>query len=331
MTILSPNEGAAFASDSLAIELQPALALRPGRHGGGARWWMAARFPARRPAEPCRSHLRSEATARMKLTGLPQRDLTLSLVARAGGLESTPASIRLKFTGAPQPAASAAAQNASTVSLYALVVGVSKFKDASIPALAWAAKDARDFAAALQGQQGRLYRKVEVKLLADEDADNGAILDGLTWLQRQVSQGDVGVVFLAGHGVTIPSGDYFYIPYNARIETVAGMPLPTRGSSVPDTEISHTLKQLAGNALFFFDTCHAGKASGVSFRALDYNKLINEIAGSANAIVLASSTGSELEPGKRESGSTARSPWRCSKAWRARATTTTPASSPSTS
>ncbi len=160
--------------------------------------------------------------------------------------------------------------------------------------LAWAGKDARDFAAALKRQQGRLYRKVEVKLLADEDADNGSILDGLTWLQRQVSQGDVGVVFLAGHGVTSPSGDYYYVPYNARIETVAGLPLPTRGSSVPDTEISHTLKQLAGNALFFFDTCHSGRASGVSFRALDYNKLINEIAGSANAIVLASSTGSEL-------------------------------------
>ena len=63
---------------------------------------------------------------------------------------------------------------------------------------------------------------------------------------------------------------------------------------MPDTEIYRTLKSLAGNALFFFDTCHAGKAAGVSFRgAQDYNKLINEIAGSANAVVLASSTGAE--------------------------------------
>ena len=90
-------------------------------------------------------------------------------------------------------------------------------------------------------------------------------------------------------------GDYFYVPYNARIEDVAGVPLPTRGRSVPDSEISRTLKQLAGNALFFFDTCHAGKAAGISFSgAQDYNKLINEIAGSANAMVLASSTGGEL-------------------------------------
>ena len=127
-----------------------------------------------------------------------------------------------------------------------------------------------------------------------------------------------------------PSGDYYYVPYNARIETVAGLPLPTHGSSVPDNEINHTLKQLAGNALFFFDTCHSGRASGMSFRELDYNKLINEIAGSANAIVLASSTGSN-RASKARNGSTALSQRRCSKAWGERACITTPASSPSTS
>ncbi len=292
IAILSPGEGGAFSSASLTIRyslrspsglaISELTALVDGRP-------LSAIQPPSSVSES------SDTEASVTLTGLPQRDVTLSLVARASGLESTPASIRLKFQGAapPQALISAPAQNASTVSLYALVVGVGKFKDASINGLKWAGKDARDFADALKHQQGRLYRKVEVKLLADEDADSGSILDGLTWLQRQVSQNDVGVVFLAGHGVTAPSGDYYYVPYNARIETVAGLPLPTRGSSVPDTEISHTLKQLAGNALFFFDTCHSGRASGMSFRALDYNKLINEIAGSANAIVLSSSTGSE--------------------------------------
>ena len=291
ITILSPGEGGAFSSDSLSIRyslrspsglaISELTALVDGRP-----------LAALEPPSGVRDTSDTEVT--LPLTGLPRRDLMLSLVARGGGLESTPATIRLKYQSAPQRApADSAAQSTSIISLYALVVGVGKFKDKSINGLEWAGKDARDFAAALKRQEGRLYRKVDVKLLADEDADNGSILDGLTWLQRQVSQGDVGVLFLAGHGVTDPSGDYYYVPYNARIETVAGLPLPTRGSSVPDTEISHTLKQLAGNALFFFDTCHSGKASGVAFRGLDYNKLINEISGSANAIVLASSTGSE--------------------------------------
>ncbi len=291
ITILSPGEGGTFASDSLSIgyslrspsglAISEVNALVDGRPlAGGATKGL---IPVSASDDTERS---------LALTGLPQRDLTLSLVARAGDVESTPASIRLKFKGAAR--ASAPAEVASTVSLYALVVGVSKFKDPSVNSLNWAAKDARDFAAALKREK-RLYRKIEVKLLTDEDADSVAILDGLTWLKRQVGQGDVGVVFLAGHGVTDPSGDYYYVPYNARIEEVAGVPLPTRGSSVPDIEFSRTLKQLAGNALFFFDTCHAGKAAGISFRgAQDYNKLINEIAGSANAVVLASSTGAEL-------------------------------------
>jgi WD40 repeat protein len=295
ITIRSPGEGSPFSSDSLIIHfnlrspsglaISEVAALVDGRPLPGATIRGIAHASAGEGGEQ----------SLITLTGLPPRDLTLSLVARTGELESTPASIRLKFKGAipaPAPAPSAAA---SAVSLYALVVGVSKFKDPNIKELNWAAKDARDFAAALKGQEGRLYRKVEVKLLADEDATNGAILNSLSWLKRQVGQGDVGVVFLAGHGITDPSGDYYYVPYNAEFEDVAGLVLPTRATAVPDSEISRVLKELAGNALFFFDTCHAGKAAGISFRGgQDYNKLINEIAGSANAVVLASSTGSEL-------------------------------------
>jgi uncharacterized caspase-like protein len=74
------------------------------------------------------------------------------------------------------------------------------------------------------------------------------------------------------------------------MEGVAGVRLPTRISSVPDFEIVRTLGQLAGNAILFLDTTHAGNAA----RTGDYNKLISMIAGGANAVVLASSTGTEL-------------------------------------
>ena len=82
------------------------------------------------------------------------------------------------------------------------------------------------------------------------------------------------------------------MPYNAEMVSQAGVPLPKRSTSVPDTEIGNALKQLLGNAVFFFDTCHAGQAA--SGGGIDYNKLINTITGSANAIVLASSAGTEL-------------------------------------
>jgi WD40 repeat protein len=291
IAILSPNDGSTFSSDRLSLRYS--LRSPSGQAISEIRVLVNGR-PLTTLEPPRGVGETSEPDANEILTGLPQNDLTLSLIARAGDLESTSASVQLKFHGATQAPADTAAQNASTVSLYALVVGVSRFKDKRIVPLEWAAKDANDFAAALKRQQGRLYRKVEVKLLADEDADNASILDGLTWLQRQVSPGDVGLLFLAGHGATDPAGNYYYVSYNAKIQTVAGLQLPTRSSSVPDTEIRQVLKQLAGSAIFFFDTCHSAKASGVSFGGLDYNKGINEIADAANAIVLAGCASSEL-------------------------------------
>jgi WD40 repeat protein len=286
ITILSPSEGGIFSDNNLTIRysvrspsglpVSDVTALVDGRPLPGAT--MKGFIPV---------NLSSDSEKIFTLSGLPQRDLTLSLVARADEAESTPVSIRLKFQGA-------AHASAPKGSLYALVVGIGKFKDPQVPGLHWAAKDARDFKAALEQQQGRLYRRVEVKLLPDEDADRAAIVDGLDWLVRQVGkdgEGDVGLLFLSGHGVTNPTGQYYYVPYNARIESVEGTLLPSRSTAVPDTEITDTLAALKGKALFFFDTCHAGLAAR---SGLDYNKFVNKIGDAGRAVVLASSAGSQL-------------------------------------
>jgi hypothetical protein len=288
ITILSPGEDGTFSSDSLTVRyslrspsgltVSEVGALVDGRPLGGGTAKGLAPVSASNDTE-----------SSLTLTGLPQRDVTLSLVARAGDLESTPFSIRLKFQG------SARASAAPKGSLYALAVGTGIFQDKKVPGLRWAEKDARDFKAALERQQGSLYAKVEVKLLTGEAADRAAIVDGLDWLIRQVGQGgagDVGVLFLSGHGVTSPIGKYYYVPYNAKMESIEGRLLPARSSAVPDTEITDTLAALKGKALFFFDTCHAGLATASG--GLDYNKFVNQIGDAGRAIVLASSAGSEV-------------------------------------
>ena len=283
VTLLSPPEGGTFSADSLTVRYTV-------RSPSGLQVSKVGAFVDGRPlpgatAKGFSPFSRSEdAEQSITLTGLPQRDIALSLVASAGDLESTAASVRLKYQGLPRPVPKG--------SLYAVVVGVGRFKDPSVPALRWPAKDASDFAAALQRQQGRLYQNVEVHLLPDEVADRTSIIDALEWLGDRVRESDVGVVFLSGHGVTSQKGDYFFVPYNAEMVSQAGGRLPKRSTSVPDTEIGNALKQLLGNAVFFFDTCHAGQAAMGG--GIDYNKLINTIGGSANAFVLASSTGTEL-------------------------------------
>jgi WD40 repeat protein len=280
ITILSPTEGNTFSGRQLTVSysvrspsglpLKNVRALIDGRPVRAGDVQMKGFVP-----ESEQSSLTVE---------VPDRDFELSLVAEAEGAQpSTPAIIHLKFKGLTRPVPKG--------SLYAVVVGVGKFKDPSVPALRWPAKDARDFAAALERQEGRLYQKVDVRLLPDEVADSTSIIKALEWLDRKVGEGDVGVVFLSGHGVTDPRGNYYFVSYNAEMESAAGVTLPTRTTSVPDTEIGHALAQLIGNALFFFDTCEAGQAAMGG--GINYNKLINTIAGSANAVVLASSTRSE--------------------------------------
>ena len=98
---------------------------------------------------------------------------------------SEPATIRLRWKGA-------AAKEAFEIKpkLYVLAVGVSMYQDPDMR-LDLAAKDALDFGAAWNEQKGRLYSGVEVRALTDAQATKGNILDGLEWLQRQVTAKDI--------------------------------------------------------------------------------------------------------------------------------------------
>ncbi len=68
--------------------------------------------------------------------------------------------------------------------LSAVLVGVSQYRQEPLR-LHWAAKDANDLEAALQRQQGGLYREVNVKVLTDAKADRSALLNALIWLERE--------------------------------------------------------------------------------------------------------------------------------------------------
>lgn len=174
--------------------------------------------------------------------------------------------------------------------LYVLAVGVGQYAHPDIGRLAFAAKDARDFAAAMQRQQGRLYSQVEVRLLTDAQATRDEVVDGLEWLQRQVTQHDLGMLFFAGHGINDAAQGYTFLPANADPER-----LKRTGVSMAD--VRTTLSSLAGKALFFFDTCHAGNVLGAGRRELsrDLNGVINELAGAENGVVVfSSSTGRQF-------------------------------------
>jgi hypothetical protein len=208
---------------------------------------------------------------------IPGRDCEVSVIAENRFAASVPARVRLAWAGT-EPS------DPLKPKLYLLAVGISAYQNQDLR-LGYPAKDARDFAAAMQAQEGQrgLYRKVEVKLLRDAPKDD--ILDGLEWLQQQVTSRDVGVIFLAGHGVDDPNGVYYFLPANVDLDHL-------KRTALIYTDIKTTLTSIAGKAVMFVDTCHSGNVMGARRGVADINAVVNELASAENGVVVfAASTG----------------------------------------
>jgi WD40 repeat protein len=212
---------------------------------------------------------------------IPSRDCEVSVIAENRHAASEPATIRLRWKGA-------AAKEAFEIKpkLYVLAVGVSMYQDPDMR-LDLAAKDALDFGAAWNEQKGRLYSGVEVRALTDAQATKGNILDGLEWLQRQVTDKDIAVLFFAGHGINDSTGVFYFLPVDADLEKL-------KRTAISQSDITSTVATLAGKVLVFMDACHSGNLMGKVKRrgVVVVSSVINELASAENgAVVFSSATG----------------------------------------
>jgi hypothetical protein len=275
--IVSPAGGAAVAASPLVVKYTlrapadaPVTALRVRVNG------QAVDLPDARTLV-----VTAAAGVRELSIPVPQQDSEVQVFAENRNGVSTPAVVRVSWKGA-EPSKQPDFQ--VKPKLYVLAVGVSDYDNPQYK-LGLAAKDAQDFAAALQKQKGALYRDVEVKLLTNKAATRDEVLDGLEWLRKQVTARDVGMLFLAGHGFNDADGVYYFMPVNADLDKL-------KRTGVVFTEIKNTLANLAGKALFFVDTCHSGNILGGGRRAIanDMTSMINELASAENGVVVFSSS-----------------------------------------
>jgi dipeptidyl aminopeptidase/acylaminoacyl peptidase len=223
----------------------------------------------------------SEAVREIAVT-IPSEDSEIMLFAENKHGISTAATLRLYWRGA--------GTSPTTVVkpvLYVLAVGISEYQKSEYR-LQYAAKDADDFVSIVNQQKGRYYSDVVVRLLTNDAAVNASLVEGFEWLQKQVTPKDVGMVFIAGHGVTDERGDYFFLPFNADLDSLAKTCLPFK-------EIKSRLANLRGKGLLFVDTCHSGNIMG-SRKGLsgDVTGVLNELSSvEYGLVVIASSTGSQ--------------------------------------
>jgi WD40 repeat protein len=281
VTILSPADGAEVSTPSVTIRFSarsqaPVTGLRVLVDG--------------RPIETSAGE-RVRDSGEIAVT-VPQRDCEVSVLAQNRFATGEPATIRLRWKGA-----AAGEAFAIKPKLYVLAVGVSGYQDADLR-LDLAAKDALDFGAAWEKQSGKLYSAVEVKTLTDARATKGNILDGLEWLQRQVSSKDVAVLFFAGHGINDATGGFYFLPVEADLEKL-------KRTGVSQFDITATVTGIAGKVLVFIDACHSGNLMGRNKRRgmVVVSAVVNELASAENgAVVFSSATGRQYALENKEWG-----------------------------
>ncbi len=172
--------------------------------------------------------------------------------------------------------------------LYVLSIGISNYKRPEYK-LGLAAKDASDFATAMKAQAGKLYRDVQTRTLVDSQASRLAIIANLKWLSDTVGPGDIGMLFLAGHGINAQTGQYYFVPYEGSHEQL-------EQTGLPEAAIRDTLGRMRGKALFFVDTCFGGNVVGnFATASRELARMANDLAAAENGVVVfASSSGKQL-------------------------------------
>ena len=182
--------------------------------------------------------------------------------------------------------------------LYAVVVGISKYRDNRIPALKVSDKDARSVSDFLKTQKG-LFKNLNVSLLQNEQATAEALQREFIYGLRKAGKDDTVIIFLSGHGVDDPKspGEFFFLPYDADPEYVA-----VRGIHMNRQWFTERLD--AKRVLVIADACHSGGFAGSGMKRLppSLDKFMGQFKQSEGRIFITSSRADEYSRESTEQG-----------------------------
>jgi len=140
---------------------------------------------------------------------------------------------------------------------YALVVGISKFKDPS-QNLNYPAKDATDFAALLEDQQHGSFHHDHVTVLTNEMATRAAILNAINKLSLSAREDDLVVIFISSHGS--PSKEDTGLAGIGYIVTYDTSPDNVWVEGLDYQVLTRTAEVIkARRKVVFLDTCYSGQ------------------------------------------------------------------------
>ena len=160
---------------------------------------------------------------------------------------------------------------------WAVIIGISKYKDSRIPFLRYASSDAQALYDWTISQSGGKYAPSQVKMLLDEDATGANIKKALfEWLGGAIEE-DMVTIYFAGHGSPASpasQNNLFLLPYDTQYTSIA-----TTGFPMWDIETALKRFIKAKKVVVIADACHSGGV-GQSYdvvrrasRAVDVNPI----------------------------------------------------------
>jgi len=173
---------------------------------------------------------------------------------------------------------------------YAVVIGISQYREEVIPKVPYAAKDAEAVAQLLETQGG--IPRTHIKLLTDSKATLADFRNHVgDWLSMRVKPDSTAYVYYAGHGTPNPkTGEAFLVPWEGHPDFPSGL--------YPLNELYATLNKLpAKDIIVFLDSCFSG-AEGRSVLGKGARPMTvsveNPLLAGGKVIVLAAATGNQI-------------------------------------
>ena len=145
--------------------------------------------------------------------------------------------------------------------IYALVIGISEYKDDDFTDLKFAHRDAELFAEYLYSPAGGSVPKSQVKLLVNEQATVSNIYLAKRWLETEAKKNDLVYFYFAGHGDV--EGSIYKLGYLLAFDTPFGNYL-NNAIRIEDFNImANTLSvEKNANVILITDACRSGKLAG---------------------------------------------------------------------
>ncbi|BBO84858.1 hypothetical protein DSCO28_54240 [Desulfosarcina ovata subsp. sediminis] len=136
--------------------------------------------------------------------------------------------------------------------LYLLTVGISHYPNLpSVWQLDYAHSDAQAIAKTLKGQEGKIFSKVAISQLLNENATKGAITRSIKELNAAQKE-DVTIIYLAGHGIQDKNSQFQFLT------STYNMSSPHNNSLSWET-LKGCVRQLKGRVILLLDACHSGR------------------------------------------------------------------------